>query len=83
MPLCGGGKTVHRKLVLLYRPTTFHYCQLTYKNLKQRRRCLRQDVTAQRLYQRVGLYLLEPSGAYLMRLAPSQVLSYGIRAHRL
>ena len=24
MPLCGGGKTVHRKLVLLYALTTFY-----------------------------------------------------------
>lgn len=60
MPLCGGGKTVHRKLVLLYGLTILHYCQLTNGDIEQRRRCLRQDFTPQRVYHRVSLIFQIP-----------------------
>ena len=61
MPLCGGGKTVHRKLVLLYGLATFLHGQFIDWNLIQRRWRLRQDLTAQRIYQRVGLIVQNPA----------------------
>ena len=51
MPLCGGTKTVQRKLVLLYVNTNMigKYALTA----KQRRWCLRQDFFTKRVYARI------------------------------
>jgi len=64
MPMCGGTKSVQRKLVLLYvcfmRGSLFVWatrrqCDGTWlTDFRQRRRRMRQDFVAERFYKRVG-----------------------------
>ena len=69
MPLCGGSKTVHRKLVLLYPLTTPSDCQRANRYLKTEVTVLAARLHCSMFLPQGRSYLPQPSEAYLMRHA--------------
>lgn len=66
MELCGRQKVVQRKMVLLsvYHPSC-DLCLLQNLTRSQRRRCLWEDVSAERVYKRVSC------SAYPLHIRPA------------